>query len=439
MIVDWQTYYDAAAQCHQLASDLRAADKPVHEAVKHQCEGMAGNAAGCVKWAEVYDRSAQHTLQVSASLANALTNYGAVLYAQGYNWGIANKSNPPPPRPNTGQVGEYSVVLPTSVGDNGAGFEHSGGVKQFFDDLVKAVIEKFHQLPNADASKLKVAHDSWKTFSTHETLTGAAARIDTISALFDGVDDPTNRTHIQDHFTTLKSSATSLTASTTSVATSVGKYHDATVAFGDNVATKINWLEAGIAAAAVAGIALAIFTVGMSAEVAGEGIAAAVTATIGAIENAFTGSALAGILGAGALVGGVIAIDAFTDVPEDLEREATKLAAIIAMKVLIDGEDDDSTESKTQSTAPPRPEHVPEDWVPRRADNDKGWVWQKPGSERNENMFRDAEPTDRYPDGYVRYYNKDGQPVDLNGKPGSKASTHIPKNPDGTYPVPKGW
>ena len=338
MIVDWQTYYDAAAQCHQLARDLRAADKPVHEAAKQQCEGMAGNAAGCVKWAEVYDRSAQHTLQVSASLANALTNYGAVLYAQGYNWGIANKSNPPPPRPNTGQVGEYSVVLPTSVGDNGSGFEHSGGVKQFFDDLVKAVIEKFHQLPNADASKLKVAHNSWKTFSTHETLTGAAARIDTISALFDGVDDPTNRTHIQDHFATLKGSATSLTASTTSVATSVGKYHDATVAFGDDVATKINWLEAGIAAAAVAGVALAIFTVGMSAEVAGESIAAGVTATIGAIESAFSGSALAGILGAGALVGGIIAIDAFTDVPEDLEREATKLAAIIAMKVLIDEE-----------------------------------------------------------------------------------------------------
>lgn len=439
MKVDWQTYYDAAAKCHQLAGDLRAADKPVHEALKQKCEGMAGDAAGCIEWAKVYDSSAQRTLQVSASLANALTNYGAALYAQGYNWGVANKSNPPPPRPNTSQVGEYKVTLPGSQGSNGRGFEHSGGVKKFFDDLVHAVIEKFHQLPNGDAAKLKLGHDSWKTFSTHATLTGAAGRIAEISGLFDGMDDATNRQHIQDYFTTLQGSANSVAASSVSIAASVGSYHDATVSFGDDVARKINWLEAGIAAAAVAGVALAIFTVGMSVEAAGEGIAAGVTATIAAIEEAFSGSALAGIIGAGALVvGGAIAIDAFKDVPQDLEKEAAKLAAIIAMKVLIDDDIEGGTAPNTEA-APPRPAHVPEDWVPRRADNGKGWVWQKPGAERNENMFRDAEPTDRYPNGYVRFYNKDGQPVDLNGKPGDKASTHIPKNPDGTYPVPKGW
>lgn len=60
---------------------------------------------------------------------------------------------------------------------------------------------------------------------------------------------------------------------------------------------------------------------------------------------------------------------------------------------------------------------------------------------------RVMEPSDKYPNGYVRYDNDHDQPIGLDGKPtvpgGSKADnrahTHIPMNPDGTYPVPKGW
>jgi hypothetical protein len=49
------------------------------------------------------------------------------------------------------------------------------------------------------------------------------------------------------------------------------------------------------------------------------------------------------------------------------------------------------------------------------------------------------EPTAQYPNGYVRFYNDYGQPIGLNGKPGSPLATHISRNPDGTYPLPKGW
>ncbi|MEV5650233.1 hypothetical protein AB0L57_18455 [Nocardia sp. NPDC052254] len=346
MIVDWQTYYDAARKCQDLANELRKADKPVHDAVKGDCKGMAGDANGCKQWGEAYDKSALHTLQTSASLANALTNYGAVLYAQGYNWAISNKSKPPPPRPDTRQVGEYKVDLPTSVHDNGSGFEQKGGVKAFFDKLTTAVVNKFHKLPNGDAAKLQTAHTTWNTFANHQTLTGASATISTISGLFDGMDDATNRQLIQDHFTTLETSAGNIATGAQNIATPTSRYHDATVAFGHDTANKINWLEAGIAAAAVAGVALAIFTVGMSVEAAGEGIAAAVTATIGAIEEAFSSSALVEILGVTTLaIGAVATVKAFEAVPvDDLEKNAAKLAAIIAMKVLID-EDEHSQHS----------------------------------------------------------------------------------------------
>ncbi|MGY1454792.1 hypothetical protein [Streptomyces barkulensis] len=80
-----------------------------------------------------------------------------------------------------------------------------------------------------------------------------------------------------------------------------------------------------------------------------------------------------------------------------------------------------------------------DDWVARTADNGKGSVWQKPGSTGNADMVRVMNPTGMYPNGYVRFHNKHGQPIGLDGKPGSKAATHIPMNPDGTYPLPVGW
>ena len=49
-------------------------------------------------------------------------------------------------------------------------------------------------------------------------------------------------------------------------------------------------------------------------------------------------------------------------------------------------------------------------------------------------MIRIMEPTPLYPNGYVRVHDKHGQPVDLNGKPGSNPETHIPAECRGYWP-----
>ncbi len=91
--------------------------------------------------------------------------------------------------------------------------------------------------------------------------------------------------------------------------------------------------------------------------------------------------------------------------------------------------------------SPPRgnPPGAPDDWSSRTADNGKGTVYQKPGAHGNADQLRVMDATQRYPNGYVRFYNEHGQPVDLNGRPGPKSNTHIPRRDDGSYPTPEGW
>ena len=79
---------------------------------------------------------------------------------------------------------------------------------------------------------------------------------------------------------------------------------------------------------------------------------------------------------------------------------------------------------------------VPNGWSQRAADNGRGLVFQKPGSSGNADMIRIMEPTPRYSAGYVRVYNSTGQPVDVFGKPGLAASTHISQDYSGPWP---GW
>lgn len=252
--VNWQTYYDAAKKCHDLAGELRAADKPVHDAIKGECAGMAGDAPGCKQWGETYDERARTVMQTCTNLADALTNFGYMLSAIGYNHGVANKSNPD--HPHITDVTVHSVQIPSAVADNGNGLGHEGGAPEFFGSLLGKVTAEFGKLPNGDLDKLATAETVWKTFGNHETITGAAARISGIAELLTGIDEPTTAQAVANDFATMRTAAEQLAGSTQLMAAPIGEYRTNTAETSRQISdeTRTFLIETGI----IIGVAAAV-------------------------------------------------------------------------------------------------------------------------------------------------------------------------------------
>src|SRR5699024_3343020 len=75
--------------------------------------------------------------------------------------------------------------------------------------------------------------------------------------------------------------------------------------------------------------------------------------------------------------------------------------------------------------------NIPKNYYAEIANNGKGINFRPKnpiGTHKNAGLIRIMEPTSVYPKGYVRFYNKNGQPMknpSNNTKPGSKNNTHF--------------
>ncbi|WP_280441001.1 hypothetical protein [Nocardia brasiliensis] len=354
--LDWQVYYDAAAKCHEIATNLRAADKPLHDAVKNDCAGMAGDANGCKQWGTKYDQLAQQTMQTCTNLADALTNYGYVLSAMGYNYAVANNSNPLPQRPVVAPLPEYKVTIASSVGDNGPGVHEKdgAGIKEFYDKLVDKIGEEFGKLPNGDVDKLSKASTAWRTFAEHATITGSAGQLAGVIGLFDGVADKKNLELVLENLTTLRDSAGQVALAAQNLATPVAEFHTGTVDARKTFESEINTLVIGAGIAVALGVVAAAFSFGGSLAVSGGAVVGLVANTINAIRTAYTASRLYRIVGlTAATATAAVVLTHFDKVPsEALLDLSAKLTAIIGMRVLIDGADGVQPGSSNASNTP---------------------------------------------------------------------------------------
>ncbi|MFG1791606.1 hypothetical protein [Nocardia sp. NPDC049149] len=338
LVIDWEVYYDAARRCHDLAADLRRADKPVHDAVKGECAGMAGDAPGCKEWGLKYDTTARDTMQACTNLADALTNFGYILYATGYNWAVSNQSNPMPQYPGVREMSEYKVSIPSSVRDNGIGIDRHGGVQELFDLLIAQILEQFGKLPNGDVDKLAKASSTWNTFAKHDTITGAPARINTIIGLFDTIQDKNGLPALIGRLETLRGGADQVLAASQNLAGPVADYHTNTVSVRDNIQSSITQAEWAIGITVGIAIVGALFTFGSSAAAGAGGVGVIVTNTINTIRTVYQGSNLLKVVGLTAAAAGAVGVITSFDKVPDLGTTLTSLAGIIAMKVLIDND-----------------------------------------------------------------------------------------------------
>ncbi|MFE9327055.1 hypothetical protein ACIHDR_36095 [Nocardia sp. NPDC052278] len=357
LVIDWQTYYDAGKKCHALATDLRAADKPVHDAVKGECAGMAGDTGGCAAWGRTYDRVAQETMQTCTNLADALTNFGNMLYAAGYNWALANESDPMPDRPSVTAMSEYKVSIPSSVGTNGDGVtEGEGSIPGFYDALVGKIQEEFgSKLPNGNKHKLAKAASVWKDFAGHSAIKEAAGRITEISNLFSDIQDKTGLEPLLGHLTTLNGGATHLASASLALATPVEEYSSATSEAREKFKDAVTNALIAAGTTVVIGVAASWITAALSDVAAGVGVVAIAGNTARVLKSTYDISKLAKIIGTAAAVAGGAAftVTAFDNVSsEDLAGWAVKVGAIIAMKVYVDSDD-------TVADGTDRPKKVP--------------------------------------------------------------------------------
>ncbi|WP_051022133.1 hypothetical protein [Nocardia pneumoniae] len=332
MRVDWQAYYDAADKCHKLANDIALALGPLHRTLVHDCAKMAGDSPGCKDWGESYDKRARDLVRSTATLANALTRYGDVLAANGYNYGISNKSNPPPPRPTPSEpLYDSGMAMPvSSIGDNGAGIEST------LAELLNEVIKEFGKLPNGHTENLGKAHDAWKAFSSHTALTEASSRVGSIIALFEAVDDD-NAQDILGHLNVLKRGTDGIAQASLAITAPVGEYQSSLHSMRTELQSAVHAAEATIAATVVAGVVLAAFSFGASAVAAAGGVTAVVGNAINVIRTVYTGSRLIRVIGlATAAAGAAVAVKAFDAVPDFSFESALVTIASLPFKLFED-------------------------------------------------------------------------------------------------------
>lgn len=415
-------YYEAATICSAAAvAFFEAVTTQFGELARHTTD-MAGSIGDGKVWAGSYDQQTTETYLLFESLIGAIDNYSDILIEAGHNYALADYdgNGPAPQRPATPQPAlTVCPVMPPSAGGPGNGL---------VDDGLDLAARIGVPIPDGDADKLAKAAGCWNSLATGQATANLPAELERAAVLFQEVTAP-DVSFIDEDLRELKSSAEDLLTTFADLATACRDQEAAHRKLRADLAAVLTEFAEDIGKEILVTVALSI-----AASVVGFGMGSAAVAAIRAGKFATKVKHYVDRL---RKVMDTVKLKTVVILQKSVPSSRQKLQRIIDL-VKKRG-DDIAAKIEKPYTPGYRPPEVPGDWVARTADNGKGVVWQKPGSLGNADTIRVMEPTDRYPDGYVRFYNSHGQPVDLNGKPGPKSATHISISPDGSFPKPQGW
>ncbi|MGW6625683.1 WXG100-like domain-containing protein [Nocardia sp. NPDC055002] len=412
--VDPIVYATSASNLHSAAVDFHA-DFQAQMAALSNSREMGGSVGECKEWAASYDELSTEAYNLASSMIRALDNYAGILQQAGYNYALADYAKgtgrPEPIQPSPfPPAWSTCPVPPPSAGGPGNGLIDDG-----FDLAKEAGVT----IPDGDPDKLLAAATTWETLAAKGKASNLPARIEAQAKCFEAI-TAQDASFIDEDLREMKTAAEDILGLFAEIAQSCRDQKTAIDDMRKQITKLLQDLAADIAEYVVEGVIISVVAGALSAGYGAVAVAAYRAKKIYDKVKAYA-EKLKGIYATFKLLRAIKVKNPPTTIRGKLQR-------II-----------DLAKRAVKLGAPKRPSHVPDDWEARLADNGKGWVWQKPGSSFNQNTFRDALPTTDYPNGYVRFYNEHGQPLKLDGKPGSNADTHIPKNPDGTYPKPPGW
>ena len=414
--VDADTYYAVGKGLFEKAGKLYDAFN-VNVGILGPTGSMAGTDDSGKAWAATYDQRAGEVLGAANDLIAALENYGGVIIQAGYNHAVAehnatvgNQGAAPakPPEPAS-TAGVLSV--PPSAGGPGRGLLDTIGLMQQVGVPV----------PDGDTDKVSNAADAWDRMATVYQTTTIAEGLGVDARTFRDTHSPEVGFIVRD-LEQLQSATTSVLNGCAELAQSCREYRLALDDLRSQLEGILEDLAEEIAMTAVIGIAASFVSFGVGGLAATAKAAQSITKFARIIAEA------------------VSAWKVTKNISKGVKR-AHDIAGLRQKLQRIKNLGRKGKPDEKPPPPPPTPPGVPAGWVSRPANNGKGVVYQKPGSAGDRNSVRIMDPgaDPRYPDGYVKFTNEHNQPINLDGKPATRPEAHIPRNPDGTYPIPKGW
>jgi hypothetical protein len=381
---------------------------------------MAGTDDAGTAWATSYDQRVSEVLGAVNDLTKAMENYGGVVIQAGHNHAVAEHNatpanqGPAPTKPPEPASSGGVLSVPPSAGGPGEGL---------IDDALGLVEQIGIPVPDGDTGKVSKAADAWDRLATvYQTKTivealevDARAFSDTKSAEVD---------YLAKDLRELRDATSAVLDGCAELSESCKEYESSLDDLRNQLKGILHDLEVELAVTAAIAIAASFVSFGAGA-VAGTAKAAhSITKFARIIKDA---------IGA-------------WKITKNISKGVKKVHDIAGLRKRLERIKNLGRKGKPEEKppTPPKlevPSGVKPDWTTRPADNGKGTIYQKPGSEGDSNSIRVMEPgaDPRYPNGYVKFTNEHNQPITLDGKPGSRADTHIARNPDGSYPIPKGW
>jgi hypothetical protein len=412
--VDPETFYGVGARLFELAGDMYDAFQ-VNVTILGGTGAMAGSDDAGTAWAASYDARVGEVLGAVNDLTLALENYGGVIIQAGYNHAVAEHnatpgSGAPPVKPAEPASVAGVLSAPPSAGGPGKGL---------IDNAIGLADQVGVPVPDGDTEKIEKAAQAWDRLATvYQTKTVVEA-LEVNARRFSDTKSPEVEFIARD-LRELKDATSSVLDGCAELSQSCRDYKSALDELRNNIAGILDDLAEELATTVLIGIAASVVSAGFGA------VAATAKAAHTITKFAKT-------------IGLTVASWKLT---KNISKGVQKVADIAKIRKQLERIKNLGRRKKEEApNPPPMPPGVKPGWPSRPADRGSGTVYQKPNSPGDSNSVRIMEPGSdpRYPNGYVKFTNEHNQPINLDGKPGPRAETHIPRNPDGSYPIPEGW